>query len=115
MVDLLGRSGHLDEAEKLISNMKSIPDNAVWGSLLAACRMYGNIEMAKRAAERLGKMESQDAGKYVLLSNIYAAAGSWDAVAKVRRMMEESGVKKQPGCSWIEVKGHMHMFVMGDR
>jgi hypothetical protein len=31
-----------------------------------------------------------------LLSNLYAAAGKWDDVAKVRIMMKEMDMKKKP-------------------
>eukprot|EP01018_Ginkgo_biloba_P025338 Gb_35268 [translate_table: standard] len=115
MVDLLGRAGSLNEAEDFIKKMPFEPDAVVWGSLLGACRVHANAEVAKRAAVHLLELEPQHAGTYVLLSNIYAAAGRWDDVAKVRSMMKIKGVKKRPGCSWIKVKNKVHTFVVGDR
>eukprot|EP01018_Ginkgo_biloba_P006943 Gb_37396 [translate_table: standard] len=115
MVDLLGRSGYLDEAEDFINKMQVKPNGAVWGALLGASRIHGNIEMGKRAAEHVLDFKLLDAGPYVLLSNIYAAAGRWDDANRVRKLMEDRQVKKQPGCSWIEVKNKMHSFVVGDR
>jgi pentatricopeptide repeat protein len=53
MVDLLGRAGHLDEAEDFINKMPVEPDAAVWGALLGACRIHGNMELGERVAERL--------------------------------------------------------------
>jgi pentatricopeptide repeat protein len=115
MVDLLGRAGHLYEAEDLINKMPYEPNAAVWGSLLGACRIHGHMELAQRAAERLFELEPQNAGNHVLLSNIYAAAGRWDDVEKVWKLMKDSGVKKDKGRSWIELKNKVHVFVVGDR
>eukprot|EP01018_Ginkgo_biloba_P039326 Gb_30732 [translate_table: standard] len=115
MIDLLGRAGHLDEAEEIIKNMPFEPDAVVWGALLGACRIHGNMELGKHAAECLLALEPQNSATYVLLSNIYAAAGRWDDVASVRKSMKVRDVKKKPGCSWIEVKNRVHAFLVEDR
>eukprot|EP01018_Ginkgo_biloba_P004838 Gb_17076 [translate_table: standard] len=115
IVDLFGRAGSLDEAHNFIQDMPLEPDAHVWGALLGACRIHCNIELGELVAERLFDLEPQNAGNYVLLSNIYAAAGRWDGVAKMRRTMKDRGVKKSPGCSWIEVKNTIHIFLVGDR
>eukprot|EP01018_Ginkgo_biloba_P040301 Gb_16664 [translate_table: standard] len=115
MVDLLGRAGLLHEAHDFIKTMPLQPDAGVWGALLGACRVHSNIELGGHAAECLFQLEPQNAGYYVIVSNIYAAACMWDAVVKVRNMMKDRGVKKRPGCSWIEVKNKVHAFVVGDR
>eukprot|EP01018_Ginkgo_biloba_P006955 Gb_01588 [translate_table: standard] len=114
MVDLLGRASCLDEAEDFIFKMPLKPDASVWGTLLGACRIHGNLDMGKRTAERLLELEQQDSTTYVVLANIYAAMGRWDDASKVRNLMKDRGVKKQPGCSWIEVKNKIHAFVAGD-
>eukprot|EP01018_Ginkgo_biloba_P036294 Gb_10035 [translate_table: standard] len=115
MVDLLGRAGCLDEAKDFINKMPLEPTASVLGALLGACRMHCNIELAEHAAECLFELEPEVAGNYVLLSNIYAAAGRWDDVAKVRSMMKKRGLKKKPGCSWIEVQNRVHAFRVGDK
>eukprot|EP01018_Ginkgo_biloba_P008632 Gb_28758 [translate_table: standard] len=115
MVDLLGRAGHLDDAQDLIKKMPIKPDVAVWGSLLGACRVHTNIELGERVAECLFELEPENAAHYVMLSNIYAAASRWDDVEKVRKMMKEKRVKKVPGCSWIEVNNKVYAFLTGDR
>ena len=114
MVDVLGRAGHLEEAKLLIGNMPVEADGATWGALLGACRTYGNVELGKLAANELLKLEPKDASAYVLLSNIYAAAGKWEEVLWVRTMMQERGIRKEPGRSWIEVDNKVHDFVVGD-
>ncbi|KAF8414234.1 hypothetical protein HHK36_002234 [Tetracentron sinense] len=115
LVDLMCRSGHLEEARNVIKNMPMKPNKVIWMSLLSGSRNYGNIEIGEYAAKHVIELAPEAIGCYVLLSNIYAAAGRWDNVSKVREMMKERGVKKDPGCSFVEHKGLLHEFVVGDR
>lgn len=115
MVSLLGRAGKLEEAYDLIKGMPSEPDACVWGALLSSCRVHGNVRLGEIAAGKLFELEPGNAGNYVLLSNIYAAKGMWDGVDKVRDMMKSTGVRKNPGCSWIEIKDKVHMLLAGDK
>eukprot|EP01018_Ginkgo_biloba_P030278 Gb_21443 [translate_table: standard] len=115
MVDLLGRAGHLDEAQEFIKRMPLRPDSSVWGALLGACRIHCNVELGEHVSECLFKLEPGNSGNHVLLSNIYAKAGRWHDVAKIRTMMKERGIEKTPGYSWIEVKNRLHTFLVGDR
>lgn len=114
MVDLLGRAGHLEEAEELILNMPIKPDDVIWKALLGACKIHGNIEMGRRVAKVLMDMVPHDSGSYVALSNMYASSGNWEAVADVRLMMKEMDIRKDPGCSWIELDGEIHEFLVDD-
>ncbi|KAF5457125.1 hypothetical protein F2P56_021255 [Juglans regia] len=102
MVDLLGRAGQLKEAFEFIDSMEIEPNAIVWRTLLGACRIHGNVELARRANERLLEMRRDQSGDYVLLSNIYASRGEWDGVEKMRKLMDDSGVRKEPGFSLIE-------------
>ncbi|CAI0456724.1 unnamed protein product [Linum tenue] len=114
MLDLLARAGKLNKAVELINEMGFEPDGAMWRTLLDGCRAHKNVDLAMHAAEQILKLNPQDAGSYILLSNIYANAGRWDDVAGIRKVMNEKGIKKQPGCSWIEVGKQIHTFVLGD-
>ncbi|KAG0565624.1 hypothetical protein M758_7G001800 [Ceratodon purpureus] len=114
MVDLLGRAGHLDEAKHFVLNMPVEPSLVPWGAFLSACRSYGNLEMGVLAAKECLKLDPKDARTYVLLSNIYAAAGMWDQVSLVRSMMEGRGIHKDPGRSWIVIDNEVHYFIAGD-
>ncbi|KAA8531086.1 hypothetical protein F0562_005795 [Nyssa sinensis] len=115
MVDLLGRAGCLNEAKNLIESMPMQPDGVVWGSLLAACKVHHNIELGKFVAEKLLEIDPKSSGPYVLLSNMYAELGSWRDVIRVRKLMRQRGVVKQPGCSWIEIQSQVHVFMVKDR
>ncbi|XP_027360150.1 pentatricopeptide repeat-containing protein At5g16860 [Abrus precatorius] len=115
MVDLLGRAGRLDEAMKLINGMPVEPTPVVWVALLSACRTHSNVELGEFAANRLTKLESGNDGSYTLLSNIYANAKRWKDVAKIRYLMKHTGIKKRPGCSWIQGRKGVVTFFVGDR
>eukprot|EP01018_Ginkgo_biloba_P032085 Gb_05883 [translate_table: standard] len=115
MVDLLGRAGRLDEAQDFINKMPIKPGVPVWRSLLSACRLHTNIELGELAAEQLFHLDPKNAAPYVLLLNIYAAAGRWDDIEKVRKIMKDRMVKKNPGCSWIVVNKQVYIFLAGDK
>ncbi|RWR96853.1 pentatricopeptide repeat-containing protein, mitochondrial-like protein [Cinnamomum micranthum f. kanehirae] len=83
MIDLLGRVGLLEEALELIRRMPMEPDEAGWGALLNACRMHGNVDVGKHAAEKLLSLNSQDSGVYALLSNMYATRNRWNELVMV--------------------------------
>ncbi|KAF8393248.1 hypothetical protein HHK36_021489 [Tetracentron sinense] len=115
MIDLVSRAGLFDEAEALMKNMEMKPDGAIWGSLLQACRVHGNVELGEFVARQLFELEPKNPGGYVLLSNIYAGAGRWDDVARIRTRLNEKGMKKIPGGTSIEVDSVVHEFLVGDK
>ncbi|GLT71425.1 hypothetical protein SLA2020_434430 [Shorea laevis] len=115
VADLLGRAGRLEEAYKFISNMHIGPTGSVWSTLLAACRVYKNVELAEKVADKIFRIDPENIGAYILLSNIYSAARRWKDAANLRIYMRNKGMKKKPACSWIEVKNKAHAFVSGDK
>lgn len=114
MVDILGRAGLLDEAVNLMQTMPMPPQASVWGALLGACRIHGNLVLGELASKRILELDPGNDSAYVLLSNIYAKSGKWDDVAELRKLMKEAGIKKEPGCSLMEVDGVVHEFLVGD-
>ncbi|CAM6058374.1 unnamed protein product, partial [Sphagnum tenellum] len=102
MVDLLGRAGRLDEAADFIEKMPFEADASVWGALLGACKIHCNVELAECAAKRLLVLDPDNGSWYVLLSNIYAAAGMSDKAQYMRKSMKKRGAMKDPGPSWVE-------------
>ncbi|CAN4126106.1 unnamed protein product [Withania somnifera] len=114
IVDLLGRSGRLSEAIAFINDMTVPPNDFVWRSLLAACRMHGNTVLGKVAAENLLRSNPSDDSAYVLYSNICATSGRWQDVQNVRAEMESHKVKKQLACSWVKLKNQICTFGIGD-
>lgn len=115
MVDLLGRAGLVNEAEEFIRNMPIEPDAFVWGALLGACRIHGNVELGENVMEKLVKVEPEGDGIYVLMSNIYFSANKQRNALKMRKAMKERKIRKIPGCSSVELDGVVHEFRKGDQ
>lgn len=115
VIGLLGRAGLVDEAENF---MRSIPikwDVVAWRTLLNACHVHRHVRLGKQVAEIILKLDPNDVGTYILLSNIYAKARRWEGVANVRKLMRGRDIKKEPGVSWIQVKNKTHIFVSEDK
>ncbi|CAA0830487.1 Putative pentatricopeptide repeat-containing protein [Striga hermonthica] len=102
MVSLLGKCGKLRDAFELIRSMPVESNAEAWGALLESCRLHGDVDLGEVVACRLFKMEPRNASSYVLLSNIYAEADKWISVSRLRDRMNEKGVRKIPGCSYVE-------------
>ncbi|KAK6923435.1 E motif [Dillenia turbinata] len=99
MVDLLGRSGDLQEAESLVLSMPIPPDSGIWGTLLSACHMHNDVEMGIRIGKQAIDSDPKNDGYYVLLSNMYWSMGKWEEAEQVRGLMKENRVKKNAGWS----------------
>eukprot|EP00268_Persea_americana_P039752 TRINITY_DN39386_c1_g1_i1.p1 TRINITY_DN39386_c1_g1~~TRINITY_DN39386_c1_g1_i1.p1 ORF type:complete len:476 (-),score=69.57 TRINITY_DN39386_c1_g1_i1:24-1451(-) len=104
VVDMLCRAGELDKAWELLNEMNSSSSVGVsaWGALLSACGNNGKVEMGRKAAQKALELDPGNAGIYVLLSNLYAGAGMWEEIGKLRELMNERGLRKDVGCSRIE-------------
>ncbi|XP_058072407.1 pentatricopeptide repeat-containing protein At3g20730 [Magnolia sinica] len=102
MVDLLARGGQLKEAYDLVSKMNVKPNASLWGAVLGACRIYGNKSLGEIAAAHLFDLDPMNPVNYVVLANIYTAAGLWEDAWNTRKMMEERCIKKEPGYSCIQ-------------
>lgn len=113
LIDILGRSGQVETAYKIIKQMPFEPDLGIWGAILAGCRFSLNIELAELAATQIMRLDPKNSGAYVMLSNIYAAGGLWRKVSRVRHLMKENEVKKQTAFSWMEIDNTVHYFVGG--
>lgn len=114
VVDLLGRAGKLTEAYELIQRMPFKPDESIWGALLGACKMHKNAKLGKIAAEEILNLKPKGAKTYVILSDIYGSCKQWDEFAETKKLIKETGSKKEAGMSWIELRDEVCSFVVGD-
>ncbi|PSS20821.1 Pentatricopeptide repeat-containing protein [Actinidia chinensis var. chinensis] len=114
IIDILGRAGKFNEVGSFIEEMKVTPNALIWETVLGSCKIHGNVELGEKAAEKLFELEPDIDSNYILLSNIFAAKGRWSDVSKTRALMSGQGVKKEPGCSWVEVDAQTHVFLSQD-
>ncbi|CAI0452488.1 unnamed protein product [Linum tenue] len=114
VVDMLARSGMVERAYDFVKRLPIRPTISIWGALLNACRVHGKPEIGKVAADKLFELDPKDSGNHVLLSNMFVAAGRWDEATLVRREMNDVGMKKDAGCSWITAQSRVHFFQAKD-
>ncbi|KAH6767513.1 hypothetical protein C2S52_018496 [Perilla frutescens var. hirtella] len=114
MVDLLARAGLIKEAREIIEGMPMGGDEVVWGALLGGCKKHGDVEGAEEAAKHMMQMKPDDGLVYSVMAHMYANSERWDDLVKVQRLKDSRGIKKSPGCSWIELAGITYKFFAGD-
>ncbi|CAI0385550.1 unnamed protein product [Linum tenue] len=115
MVDLLGRAGRLEEAERLIQNMPMPPNEVVLGSLLGSCSLHGKLQIGERILHDLVQMDPQNTEYHILLSNIYASSGNQKQANSLRDALYRRGIRKVPGMSSIHIGCRVHQFTAGDK
>jgi len=115
IIDNLGRAGRLEEAESYLLANESHSNYVSWVTLEGACRIHGDLARGERAERRARALAPRQAASRVLLANLYAAAGQWEAKDRVREQMKKEGIRKIPGISNIELKGKVFEFFVGDR
>ena len=102
LVDLYARNGHLRKAKELMEKMPYTPNYVMWSSFLGFCKVYGEVELGRVAAEKLIEMEPYNAAPFITLAHIYARAGLWTEVAEVRKLMQRKEIRKSSGWSrWL--------------
>ncbi|KAJ7960625.1 Pentatricopeptide repeat-containing protein family [Quillaja saponaria] len=115
LMDLLGRAGRLHEAYEVIQRTPEIRgDIGLLSTLFSACRLHRNFELGVEIAQLLIEEDPDDPSNYIILSHMYASVHKWDEARKVRSKMKELGLKKNPGCSWIEVNQRIQPFFVED-
>lgn len=114
MVDLLGRAGLLEQAVKFVEKMPVQADAVIWTALLGACRVYKNIDFARLVLQKLIELDPKNPANYVMLANICGDARKWKDVAELKVAMRDTGSRKVPGCSLIEVADEVAEFYCFD-
>lgn len=114
VADLLARSGQLERAYKFIDELPIKPTAILWRTLLSACGGRGDVDLGRRVFERILELDDTHGGDYVIFSNLCANTGEWEEMNRVRKLMNEKGVVKVPGCSSIEIDNTVHEFFAGD-
>lgn len=100
IIDLLGRSGQLKEAQELLEKITE-PSTSGVASLLGACKDHADPELGEEMVKKLSSLEPDSPIPFVILSNIYAGLGKWRDVERIRDIMSKKRLKKFPGSSRI--------------
>ncbi|EPS60114.1 hypothetical protein M569_14690 [Genlisea aurea] len=114
MVDMFCRANLVEEACDFVNSMPFSPNPAIWRTLLVSCKRNKLLQRGEIVAKQLIQMEPLNAENYILLSSLYGSVSDWVKMSHVRKLMNDMGIKTVPGCSSIEIDGHVHEFVMGD-
>ncbi|XP_023513452.1 pentatricopeptide repeat-containing protein At3g12770-like isoform X1 [Cucurbita pepo subsp. pepo] len=115
IVDMLGNMGELEQALNFIKMMPVEPGPSVWGALVSASIRYKDYKILELAYRSLIELEPENPSNFISLSNLYASASRWDLVAELRHTMKERGLRKSPGCSWININTKTHCFHVADK
>ncbi|KAF2291849.1 hypothetical protein GH714_035839 [Hevea brasiliensis] len=115
MITAYGSHGQALEALRLFGEMQQSnakPDAVTFLEVLSACSHAGLVDkgIGEEIAKLLLKKDPDDPSTYITLSNMYAFVKNWDMVRRVRLRMKELGLKKNPGCSWIEIDKRIQSF-----
>ncbi|WOG88831.1 hypothetical protein DCAR_0208066 [Daucus carota subsp. sativus] len=111
MIDLFGRAGLLEEAHNLIKSLPIKSDATAWRALLAACRVYGNVDLGKSVKKALEDNYGEHPADSIVLSSTYAVAGRTPCLQTMQtirgKMVDnheyQSRGVKEAGCSSIEL------------
>ncbi|MCO5576376.1 hypothetical protein L7F22_030186 [Adiantum nelumboides] len=115
MADLLGHSGCLEEAMRLLQSMPGQPDLTGWMSLLTACRTHGNKKLGQQSFDGLSEQDFSYAAGYGFLADIYADAQDIGTAQRLHEVRAMNRAWKRPGKAWLEMMGDVHEFVVGEK
>lgn len=115
LVDLLGRAGHLIEAEEVLKTMPFGSNIVGWMTLLSNSKSYASVDTAKRCFGHVTKLDDRYGSGYVLMSSIYAAVDMWEDAGKVQGLRKSTMAWKMPGKAFIEVDNILHVVIAGDK
>jgi hypothetical protein len=72
VANLLGRSGDMRNAVMMVKNMPFHPSTSLLHTVMASCKMLGDMDIARQAFDHLLGLDERDALAYVSMSNIYS-------------------------------------------
>ncbi|KAA8539368.1 hypothetical protein F0562_026060 [Nyssa sinensis] len=126
LLDMYAKSGRIEhglgkEAMEHFEEMPRIgiePNVVTFLCVLTACGHAGLLNKGQYYFELMKKFKVEmEVAHYVTVVDLLgrsAWSSRWSDAVKVRKMMKESGVKKEPACSWVEIVNVSNMFVVDD-
>ena len=113
MVMAFGCAGQFDKATSQIKKMPCPDYPAVWHVLLGSCRKWTNVKLGKLVFDQTIQLDNTCASAYILMANIFAAAGMQQDAEKVEAMRQEytyAPWNKQGITVWVDASGNVHSF-----
>lgn len=109
MVDLLGRAGNIEEAYRMIMSMPMEPNSVILRSYLSSCKHQGHVHCAdSRLMKLLLETEPEIGANYVLAGSVISLQGYGHGINNTINDMKQKGLKKVPGCSWVQLPVEDH-------
>lgn len=108
LIDMLGRAGMTKEAYQVIKNMLIEPNSIIIRSFISACMNHGYVVyLDEKLRNRLLEIEPDLGANYVVAASVSLLSDNWNEAVGMRVAMKGRGLKKSPGCSWIETNGDL--------
>lgn len=104
MVDLLGRAGLVEKAERLLLQARGDADCIAWSSLLQSCRIHRNKTIGRRAAEVLMDLEPENFAVYIQVSKFYFEISDFETSRQIREIAASRELMREIGYSSVIVK-----------
>ncbi|EPS66240.1 hypothetical protein M569_08541 [Genlisea aurea] len=101
MIDLMSRSGLIQEAIDLIDEIPLQVDANMWSAVLRGCIQIEDKCLSEQVINRIRELDPQNSGTLVQLSGVLASTGDWNQSESVRRAMRDMRIQKSPALSWI--------------
>ncbi|TYG95187.1 hypothetical protein ES288_A11G248500v1 [Gossypium darwinii] len=93
MVNLYESAGLIDEAfNMIVERMEFKAGLTVWGAMLYACSVHGNIQIGDIAGQKLFELEPDNQHNFELLMKIYSDAERVKDVERVGKLMLDRGL-----------------------
>ena len=106
----------MNEAYQIIQRTPQIRENVdLLNTLLSACLLHRDQDLSLNIARLLIEKNPDDPSTYIMLSHSLASGNKWNEMRKVRLKMKELGLRKNPGCSWIEIDKRIQSFLVQDK
>ncbi|KAL4301086.1 hypothetical protein AHAS_Ahas17G0265700 [Arachis hypogaea] len=109
----LAMNGHVRATFGVFGQMEKYeiqPDGNNFVGLLCGC----THAVLLVEAHNLIKSMPMKLNTIVLRELLGGSSHRWDEAEKVRLTLNEKGMQKLPGCSWVEVDGVVHEYFVGD-
>lgn len=100
-IDLLARGGQLEDAWMLIQKTNTECTSSMYGAMLGACKVHGNMPLGETAAKNLFSIDPESSVNYAVLANMYAESCLWEDAQRTRKLLVETSKGKEVGFSVI--------------